>query len=45
MGSENRNRQTVNNPEVAIIADKMSSVVAEMEFKKVEQRIAELLNI
>jgi len=29
----------------AIIAEKMSSVVAEMGFEKVEQRIAELLNI
>ncbi len=36
---------SIGNLGTAIIAEKMSSVVAQMEFKKVEQRIAELLNI
>ena len=36
---------SIGNLGTAIIAEKMSSVVAEMGFEKVEQRIAELLNI
>jgi hypothetical protein len=36
---------SIGNLGTAIIAEKMSSVVAEMGFQKVEQRIAELLNI
>ena len=36
---------SIGNLGTAIIAEKMSSVVAQMGFEKVEQRIAELLNI